>query len=159
MLKQKKNTIYEIYKLIFKSPIKTRQKAIIFSKVYYHMALEINWRVIKVSKNALIHCKKINNFGGYVSGLQRSHKYKRINFFEDTFFNLFLKDKLFKYIYDKDFTYLLTKKEHQEIKYNKNLVLYDVEKNKKIFEARDIGFDTKKENYKYLEKLYNSYLK
>ena len=63
MLEQKKNTIYEIYKSIFNSPIKNRQKAIIFSKVYYHMALEINWRVIKVSKDALIHCKRVNNFG------------------------------------------------------------------------------------------------
>ena len=159
MLEQKKNTIYEIYKSIFNSPIKNRQKAIIFSKVYYHMALEINWRVIKVSKDALIHCKRVNNFSGYVPGLQRSHKYQRIIFFEEVFCNLYSKKKLFKYIYDRDFTYLLTKKEHQEIKKNKNLVLYDVEKNKKIFEARDIGFNTKKENYKYLEKLYNLYLK
>ena len=81
-------------------------------------------------------------------------------FFLWKFFVVFTqKKKLFKYIYDRDFTYLLTKKEHQEIKKDKNLVLYDVEKNKKIFEARDIGFNTKKENYKYLEKLYDLYLK
>ena len=86
-------------------------------------------------------------------------KYQRIIVFEEVFCNLYSKKKLFKYIYDRDFTYLLTKKEHQEIKKNKNLVLYDVEKNKKIFEARDIGFNTKKENYKYLEKLYDLYLK
>ena len=43
----------------------------------------------------------------------------------------------------------LQKKNIKRLK-KKNLVLYDVEKNKKIFETRDIGFNTKKENYKYL---------
>lgn len=96
MLEQKKNTIYEIYKSIFRSPIKNRQKAIIFSKVYYHMAFEINWRVIKVSKNALIHWKKVNNFGGYVPSLHRSHKKQRIIFFEEVFCSPFFKTKAVK---------------------------------------------------------------
>jgi hypothetical protein len=86
-------------------------------------------------------------------------KNKELFFLRKFFVVLFSKQKLFKYIYDRDFTYLLTKKEHQEIKKNKNLVLCDVEKNKKIFKTSDIGFNTKKENHKYLEKLYDLYLR